>query len=166
MYNAAAVRLERNQNRGGPKTVVNAMAGGDGIKRKVCSMKGFITYSKEDRIENDVELDKTQILIGKSAVNAGVSSNDFPHCKHKDSPPTMYGLCQEMGHVNWAISGPNTYGIHVSFDCASSLYVCIMKNLSTNERKQLLLNIQEVLSLWDSSCPTDVITLTLSGTLK
>ena len=52
------------------------MTGGSDIKRKVCSMKGFITYSKEYRIENDSELDKTQILIGTSAVNAGVS------CQH------------------------------------------------------------------------------------
>ena len=95
-----------------------------------------------------MELDKTQILIGTSAVNAGVSSNDLTHCKHKGFPPLMYDVCQEMGRVNRllsAIAGTNTYGIHVSFESAVSLYVRIMKNESASERKNLLLAMQEVL---------------------
>jgi len=148
MYNATNKLLEKNQNRGGPQTVVDTMTGGDGIKWKVCSMKAFTSYSKQRRLEYGVKLDNTQILFGTSAVNAGVSSNDLTQCKHKGFPPSMYNLCQEMGSVNrllLAIAGTNTYGIHISFDSAVLLYVRIMKNKSAIERNNLLVDMQEVL---------------------
>ena len=100
MWNSAVTLLDKNQLRGGPITEAELLTGSDDIKQKMCTMDSFNRFSNGTAPVHGVALPRIQIIIGTSAVQCGVSSNDLIHCKHKGLPPTMYDYLQDMGRVN------------------------------------------------------------------
>lgn len=168
LFDTATALLESHSKRTKqPMTYADAISGGDGIKKKTYSMDcyGMFSTLSDDFDPDDIHdifnldansdekplpLPKNQVVCGTSAINAGMSSNDLKHCKHKGMPPNLYELVQEMGRVNrllLGLPGTNTFEVHVSVDSHASLFVRIMSGDVPSERKQLLGQMQEVLVL-------------------
>ena len=168
LLDAATSLLENHHKRTNkPLTYAEVISGGDGIKKKTFSLD---CYSMFARLSNDFDPDEVhdifnshsntddkplslpryQVYCATSAANAGMSSNDLKHCKHKGMPPNLYELEQEMGRVNrllLGLPGTNSFEVHVSLDSHASLFVRIMSGSVSTERKELLTQMQEVLVL-------------------
>ena len=94
LYNSAKVHPDAI------KTFADSLTGGDGLKRKCCTMQAVTNYSKDYDSTNEIILDKIQIVVGTEAMNAGMSSDYMKYCMYRGIPPNMYVLLQCMGRVD------------------------------------------------------------------
>jgi len=149
MLDAAEIMLEKHFKFGHAKTICHSFTGGDGLMMKSATMDAFTSYASIDGSAESL-LPKIQILTATSSANCGISSNDLDNALHEGLPPSLYELLQEMGRVNRklsAIPGECHYEVHISFSSCISLYIRIMSNEDSMERKRLLAEMMLVLKL-------------------
>ena len=61
-------------------TFAYSLTGGDGIKRKTCTVAAITNYTKKYNVDTEIVLNKTRDVVGTEAMNAGVSSDYIKYC--------------------------------------------------------------------------------------
>ena len=61
-------------------TFTDSLMGGDGIKRKTCTMAAITNYTKIYNVKTEIVHNKTRVVVGTEAMNAGVKSDYMKYC--------------------------------------------------------------------------------------
>ena len=91
-------------------------------------MAVITNYTKIHNVETENVLNKTWVVVGTEAMNAGVSSDLMKYCLYWGNPPDLYVLMQTMGCVDRRLDaepGTHVFGIHLSFDTLVTMFICI-----------------------------------------
>ncbi len=164
--------LEDNRNKnGGPRSIVQAFVGTDGIMMKTATMDAIKNYANLDgegtlldpsmfdsiangtsarRNDEDeqVVLPKVQCIIATKSAEAGINGPHLKFAKMNGLPASLYELVQQLGRVDRTATGEpgsNTYEVHIDFGSYTSIFLRIMAIGDANERKIQLLALHTVL---------------------
>ena len=66
-------------------TFADSLTGGDGIKRKTCTVAAITNYTKKYNVDTEIVLNKTRDVVGTEAMNAGVSSEYMEYFLYRGS---------------------------------------------------------------------------------
>ena len=149
LYHKASGLCEKVRPNDGAVIDADTLTGGDGLKRKACTMFAVTNYVKSYDPRIEVPLNKIKIIVGTEAMNAGISSDHMKYCMYRGPPPNLYILFQTLGRVNrrlLALPGDHVYEIHLSLDLTISIFVRVKKQASPQERLIEERQLMEVLS--------------------
>ena len=91
-------------------------------------MDAVTNYTQIYDVDIEIVLNKTWVVLGPEAMNAGASSDHMKYCLHWGIPPYLYMLMQTMGHVDCclnAVPSLNVFEIHISSDILVTIFICI-----------------------------------------
>lgn len=143
--------LKKNQKKGRPITCAHSFTGGDGLMMKSSLIEEITNYAKNVNSTRGVrQFTRMQMITGKSAINAGIGSDNITHANHKGFLQDLYEFLQEAGRVDrrlTAIPGSNTYEVHLLFGYLISLYIQILSTPDANARRTKLFAMYKVVRI-------------------
>ena len=100
-------------------------------------MADVTNYTKIYNVDTEVVLNKTRVVVGTEAMNAGVNSNNMKYYLYWGTPLNQYMLMQTLGYIDRGLNaepGSNVFKIHLSFSTLITMFIRIKRGTSADKQ--------------------------------